>query len=54
VCVCEGEKRKNQSSSAGLERSPTIVTKDKPVGYKKRRKKNKRRTGRIDHYHYDE
>jgi hypothetical protein len=43
-------KGKNQSSCPGLERSPTIVIKDKPVEYKK--KKKEIRTEGIDHYHH--
>ena len=43
------KRRKNQSSCAGLERSPTIVTKDKFVEYKIERRKEK--TEGIDHYH---
>jgi hypothetical protein len=46
-------KKKECTSYVDLERSPTIVTTDKPVGYKKR-KKNKRRTEGIDHYHHHE
>ena len=44
------KKRKNQSSYVGLERSSSIVIKDKPIGSKK--KKGGRRKG-IDHNYHE-
>lgn len=36
------KKRKNQSSYVGLERSSSIVIKDKPIGSKKKKEEEKR------------
>jgi len=41
------KKRKNQSSCVGLERSASIVIKDKPIGYKKKEGKG------IDHNYHE-
>jgi hypothetical protein len=46
VCV-KKKKRKNQSSCEGLERSSSIVIKDKPIGYKKKEGKG------IDHNYHE-
>ena len=47
VCVKPKKKRKNQSSCVGLERSSSIVIKDKPIGYKKKEGKG------IDHNYHE-
>ncbi len=50
LCVCvkqKKKKRKNQSSCVGLERSASIVIKDKPIGYKKKEGKG------IDHNYHE-
>lgn len=46
--MCVRKKRKNQSSWGGLERSSSIVIKDKPIGYKKKEGKKG-----IDHNYHE-